>query len=470
MPKLKKVDNSSDGNCLYYAYGISLMYHLRKNGNRADAESIFHRLGLNPAEKAKLFYLLGNEKNKPFTSLHIKRIIEPILGSALRHYAANMTRENFLENPKGSSLYTATNYGMIFLFKKMLQQKKHPALVLFESDSFDNENYNTAEIFKVENMSAEMYAFMNAKFEEIINIFDHEWFAEKREPKSFTELGDYLFHLKQHLTDVIGDMTVAFFLGEEHTNLEAYIRHLSTNYRWGTEETLMLMHCKLQGEIRERIDDEHVAIRYETPMALQIYRDGTPYFSSEEHGTPDIILNNSANTHWFSFIDSKFYSINSEHILRNDLLDIVGFNAYLQKMLEKGDDLAKADKQASDELYVLHKKLSEEKDKFLAKESPITRKEFAASCNALLSDPNATKELQKQCGALDILSNIINCLYLIVTCDFSNLLMGNFNVINPLGINSMFHRVDLIKTSLKISVKELENSEIPDDNNQLGFE
>ncbi|PWY54030.1 hypothetical protein DGG96_19200 [Legionella qingyii] len=468
MPKLNKVDNSSDGNCLYYAYGISLMYHLRKNGERAEAESIFTRLGLNPAEKAKLFYLLGNEKNKPFTPLHIKRIIEPILGSALRHYAANMTRENFLENPKGSSLYTATNYGMIFLFKKMLKQKEHPALFLFESDSFDNENYNTAEIFKVENMSREMHAFMSAKFEEIINIFDHEWFAEQREPKSLAEIGNYMFHLKQHLTDVIGEMTVAFFLKEEHKNLEAYIRHLSTNYRWGTEETLMLMHCKLQGEIRERIDDGHVAIRYETPMALQIYRDGTPYFSSEEHGTPDIILNNSGNTHWFSLINSEFYSINSEHILRNDLLDIVGFNAYMQKMLEKGDDLEKTDKTASDEIYLLHKRLTEEKEKFLAQDSRITRKEFAAACNTLLSDPNATKELQKQYGAVDILNNIINCLYLIVTFDFSNLLLGNFNVINPLGINSMFHRVNTLKTSLKISLLDLENSEILDNNNQLG--
>ncbi|QLZ69138.1 hypothetical protein FOLKNPGA_01920 [Legionella sp. PC1000] len=40
------VDNSSDGNCLYYAYGISLMYYLRKNGNRETADKIFTRLGL----------------------------------------------------------------------------------------------------------------------------------------------------------------------------------------------------------------------------------------------------------------------------------------------------------------------------------------------------------------------------------------------------------------------------------------
>ncbi|WP_454780783.1 hypothetical protein [Legionella sp. WA2022007384] len=468
MPKFKKVDNSSDGNCLYYSYGISLMYYLRKNGNRAAAESIFDRLGLGAEEKSKLFYLLGNEKNKPFTPLHIKRIIEPILGSSLRLYAATRTRENFMDNPKGSSLYTAANYGMIFLFKKMLKEKNHIAHILFEADNFDNENYNKAEIFKVENMPAEMHRFMQSKFEEIINIFDTEWDTDES-PKTFAEIGNYMFRAKQSVTDLIGDMTVAFFQEDEHKHLDAYIRHLNTNYIWGTEETLMLMHCKLQGEIRERIGPDHVEIHYDTPMRLQIYRDGIPV-PSVEPGTPDIILNNSANAHWYSLINSEFFSINSEHILRNDLLDIVGFNAYLQKILEKAEDLVESDKPASDELCALHKKLAEEKEKFLAKESPITRQEFAASCKTVLSDPNATQELQKQSGAVDIISNIINCLYLIVTGDFSNLLLGNFNVINPLGINSMFHRVGLLKTELKISLRDLEKSEIPDNNNQLGFE
>ncbi|WP_454783751.1 hypothetical protein [Legionella sp. WA2024007413] len=468
MPKLKKVDNSSDGNCLYYAYGISLMYHLRNNRNRANAENIFNRLELGAEEKAKLFYLLENEKNKPFTLLHIKRIIEPILGPALRHYAAEMTRENFLANPKGSSLYTAANYGMIFLFKKLLAEKKHPALLLFETDSFDNENFNQAEIFKVENIPQEMQRFIGTKFEELISIFNDEWFAETEAPKSLAEIGSYMFRAKQRLTDIIGDMTVAFFFEEDHQNLEAYINHLDTNYKWGTEETLMLMHCKLQGEIRERIDAEHVAIRYETPMGLQIYRDGTPYFSSDEHGNPDIILNNSANSHWFSLVNSKFYSIKSKNILRNDLLDIVEFNAYLQKMLEKADELLETESGASAELYKLHKSLMDEKEKFIAPESKITRKDFAASCTALLSDPDATKELQKQSGLVDMLSKIINCLYLIVTFNFSNLQQGNLNVINPLGIHSMFHRVESVKTSLKISLKDLENSKVPDNNNQLG--
>lgn len=40
------VDNSGKGNCLYYAYSISLMYYLRAKNNVKITEDIFNKLGL----------------------------------------------------------------------------------------------------------------------------------------------------------------------------------------------------------------------------------------------------------------------------------------------------------------------------------------------------------------------------------------------------------------------------------------
>ncbi|QLZ69140.1 hypothetical protein FOLKNPGA_01922 [Legionella sp. PC1000] len=465
---------------------------------------------------------MESEKNKPFTSAHIKRIIEPILGPALRQFAANSTLRNFEDNPKGSSLFAATNYAMIYLFKKMLEQNNHPsAYLLFQSNNFDDEDYTEAEIFTVKNvgvdendevekgldevekgldevekgldevekgldevekgldevekdleaekrpskkkqphMCDEMERFMVENYGTIIEVFN-AWLSGNPRPENFDEFGTYIRLAKQHLEEVIGEMTVAFFTQNGSRNLHAYIDHLNTNYRWGTEETLFLMHCSLQHEVRVPIDEVgRVEIRYDTPITLKVYHDGQPPENDENvDETPDMILNNSANVHWLSLIDSNFHSIKSERILRNDLLDIVGFNAYLQQLFEEAQDLEQKDKPLSDELYTLHKKLKIEKENYLAKDSQITRETFAESCKAILSDANTTVELQKQSGAKDVISSLLNCLYLLCTLDFSNLLAGNWNVVNPLSIDTTYHQVGLMKTVLN----NLRDSEVPDD-------
>lgn len=48
------VDNSGKGNCLYYAYSISLMYYLRAKNNVRITEDIFKKLGLR--KKVELVY------------------------------------------------------------------------------------------------------------------------------------------------------------------------------------------------------------------------------------------------------------------------------------------------------------------------------------------------------------------------------------------------------------------------------
>ncbi|MGL5743296.1 MAG: hypothetical protein ACRCXC_12590 [Legionella sp.] len=463
--KLNTVDNSGKGNCLYYSYGISLMYYLRKKGDIDSAERIFERLGLGAPQKAKLFYVLENEKNKSFTMAHIVRIIETILGPALRQYAASMTGANFLNNPRGSSLFTAANYGMIYLFKKELQKNKNTLATLLKSNHFSDKDYTKAEIFRVDKICQKMKGFWVENYEQIINEFEAEWpqraqdIHSKNPQKTFEEISDDDFYKRQLLEEIIGNMTIQFFLTDENKNLKSYVDHLNTDYRWGTEETLMLLHSQLQGERHERLAEDYVEITYDTPMSLQIYRNGKPYFSSSEHGAHDIILNNSSNKHWLSLINSRSLTIKRKEVLRNDLLDLIGFNGYLQQFLEKAEDLAEKYSTASEQAYLLHKKLTEVKELFLVHDSEMTRVQFVDSCNELLSNPELTSELQKHRGVKDTFSKIINCLYLIVTFDFSDLFSGKLDVINPLNTDSMY-RVGLLKQSLQ----DLNESDLPDIN------
>lgn len=466
--KLHTVDNSSDGNCMYYAYAISLMYHLRKRGDMEAAERLFTRLDLDSQSKAKLFYLLEHDKNKPYTRTQIREIIEPILGPALRVFAARMTGVNFLENPKDSSLFTATNYGMIYLFKKMLQQNNRLNYAqLFESNHFDNENFTEAEIYKVPGIFPdEMNDFLERNFVQIRNLFNKGWdqYARKKR-KELRESnqeppkeGFESFYRRQFLEEIIGDMTVSFFKENNHKNLLTYMNHLNTSYhQWGTEETLMIMHNKLQKEIRETVKVnikgrmvDRIQVYYETPMSLQLYRNGVPYFSSEEHGEPDIILNNSGNLHWLSYIDSTAQSV----VTRNDLLDIVGFNGYLEKLLVK----SKIDQDPmSADLSKLYQRLNEEKENYLSN-SEVTREGFATICDTILSEAYEIEGLQNQKGILDVISSLMNCLYLLCTLDFKNLFSGNWSVVNPLSLDTAYHHVGALKTSVSL----LEDSEIPD--------
>ena len=95
------VDNNGDGNCMYYAYGISLMYFLRLKNDRKTTEDIFSKLKLNEEQKFSLRTLLSKALHKTFSKNEVDTIIEPILGKATRIVAAEWTVEEFHKRYKG---------------------------------------------------------------------------------------------------------------------------------------------------------------------------------------------------------------------------------------------------------------------------------------------------------------------------------------------------------------------------------
>ncbi len=88
----KIVDNSGEGNCMYYAYGISLMYYLRSKNDEDLSETVFNRLNLKNKEKEQLKTLLFKDKRQHFSDSSIKLVIEPIFNRAARDLVAKHAR------------------------------------------------------------------------------------------------------------------------------------------------------------------------------------------------------------------------------------------------------------------------------------------------------------------------------------------------------------------------------------------
>ncbi len=88
------VDNSGKGNCLYYAYSISLMYYLRAKNNVRITEDIFNKLGLKEEDRARLRKLLSKDPDRAFTRDEIKTIIEPFLAGQREIWQRNIPKSN----------------------------------------------------------------------------------------------------------------------------------------------------------------------------------------------------------------------------------------------------------------------------------------------------------------------------------------------------------------------------------------
>lgn len=89
-----QVDNSGKGNCMYYAYSISLMYFLRAKNIPEVTEDIFNTLKLGEEEKVRLRVLLSKKPEQEFSSSEIKNIIEPILGKSNSQFSGRIYKKN----------------------------------------------------------------------------------------------------------------------------------------------------------------------------------------------------------------------------------------------------------------------------------------------------------------------------------------------------------------------------------------
>ncbi|QEY52095.1 hypothetical protein [Legionella longbeachae] len=301
-----QVDNSGKGNCMYYAYSISLMYFLRAKNIPDVTEDIFNTLKLGEEERVRLRVLLSKSPEQEFSSSEIKNIIEPILGKATRNLAAEYTKNEFKLSPQDAPLFSSAHYGLEFCFKCSMRLNGSELSHLIEHE-FDNPDYIGAEIYKVKGMDMAMQEYSLARLPYVIEKFNREWSIREQEfieqKKELTERE--IQSKKSTLLDkILRNETIEFFLGEEDKHLDQYVHHLQQEGVWGTEETLFVLHRAIQGEHVVR-NEGRANIVYDREIILHLYRnDGISY---DQSGSPEIIMNNKGNVHWTSIIPDSIF-------------------------------------------------------------------------------------------------------------------------------------------------------------------
>lgn len=332
------VDNSGKGNCMYYAYSISLMYYLRAKNVPDITDNIFNKLKLKEEDKVQLRTLLSKNPSLAFTTREIKTIIEPILGRATRNLAAEYTKQEFKLYPQDTPLFSAAKYGLEFCFKQSMLANDSDLAELIDH-GFTNTNFTEAEIYKMSGTDIGMTEYSLLRVLDVIEEFRRLWAIKveelKKEEKQFTER-EIKEHKEKVLDNVLRAETVRYFLTEDEKNLNLYKQHLQKEYVWGSEETLLVLHRAIQGERMVRNERKTIDTFYDHEMILHIHRSGSSPFTQSGH--PVMILNNENNVHWTSSIPDSIFA--------TQLTDTE------QKLFE-----------ILDELRLMHSKISKEQNK-----------------------------------------------------------------------------------------------------------
>lgn len=307
------VDNSGEGECMYFAYVISLAYYLRTK-NPKIAETVFSNLGLSPSQKFSLLTLLSINRDQAFSRKDIQSIIEPVLGGAARALAGERTFEEFNADPAASSFFTAATYGMEYYIKQAMQAEKSDLAPLI-NHGFTNPNFTAAEIYRVAGMHAAMKEFATLRLPYVIEEYKKAWPKRQHvlEEEERLSKDNTSFFQGDLLNEIIQQETIAFFKANDNKRLLDYKAHLQKKYVWGTEETLNALHRAVQGEHFVRNKEGLIETFYDTEIRLHIYTNGGHNKRYKADDIPDMILNNSYNVHWTSIIPNHVYSPNSTY-------------------------------------------------------------------------------------------------------------------------------------------------------------
>ncbi|KTD72600.1 hypothetical protein [Legionella tucsonensis] len=335
------VDNSGEGNCMYYAYSISLMYFLRTKNTPQLTEDIFNKLKLKEDDKVSLRTLLSKEPNQEFTSDEIKTIIEPLLGRATRDLAAEHTKDEFKASPQDTPLFTASKYGLEYYFKLQFKTKYSELSELINHE-FTHTDFTEAEIYRVSGMNTAMEEFAKTRFLQVREDFNREWAIKEQQLKSKGKwpTEGTLQSQKAHLLDnILRKETVTFFSVDDDKHLKQYKNHLQNESVWGTEETLFVLHRAIQGELMVRNKKGTIDTFYDNEIVLHLHRNGSsPFIQS---GSPVMILNNQNNTHWTSKIpDSIFSPKESIEIIQKDYPEEIAL--FVRESHQRGPRIARA--------------------------------------------------------------------------------------------------------------------------------
>lgn len=316
-----EVDNSGQGNCMFYAYSISLIYYLRAKNDPILTQGIFDKLKLDKESQLSLNKILSKPANLPFSKDEIAKIIEPKLGRAVRDLAADQIQIDFDKSPQATSLFTSTKYGMEFGFKHAFPmfESKYGDLIDHE---FDNEDYTKAEIYHNDQLKLELEAFVVTRAPHVISEMQQRWAAQE---VSLSELElsdeDKKGFQKILLSEIIDEETVEFFRTDDNANMKLFLGHIKKEFEWGSEETLMTLHRAVQGEKMVRNLQDKIDTTYDFEIRLHLHKNGNSPF--HQTGTPDIILNNSYNVHWTSKIPDHLFTntVNDEEEKLFELLE-----------------------------------------------------------------------------------------------------------------------------------------------------
>jgi hypothetical protein len=279
---MREENNSGKGNCLYYAYAISLMYHFKSlHSDHLSPIEIYKELHLKEEEIAALEAIRA--KPGHFSSSD-KKSIESILGPKLRQAAADKLIDEFRISTQNSSLFSAISYEFRKQVKAKLVQQKYyyiSSQILVATDPTVVKTYKDAEIYRVPGIKNAISAYAELLAKEIISV----------EPNG-KEI-DKFFVTKVH----------EFFTKNDEEHLKSYHSRLNKNGVWGTEESLCALHRFITGEYTFYVDKYYVA--HKRPMSLQIYKNGKLATLGPTHKCGDLILDNHNNVHWVSQISPK---------------------------------------------------------------------------------------------------------------------------------------------------------------------
>ncbi len=437
----ENINNSGRGNCMYYAYGISLMYYLLNKRDRPTADTVFNKLDLSPSQKRQLHALLDNTSISRFSVQQITEIIEPILGPATRKFGADKTFENFLQSPQASPLFQAANYGMSYLFRREMESHADTLAAVLSNNNFDDHNYIDSEIFRLFKIEGlELKGFIAREYETIMKQFKEGWpnrvdnvFVDIQGIKSREDIAADNFYKQQFLVECIGEKTIEFFTQNKNANLTTYRNRLAKDCEFGSDETLLLLHRHVQGEQRTYRNGLH-SFEWETEISFAIHRDGLP----EAAPTADIVLVNKGNYHWLSLVRPAIHSTSltvsqSQTENRMTILLVCDFNYYLQQLDTKGAELVRNYPMASEQAFHIVDKLTEAKNEFIKADSVMTAKEFSDQCQLIISTADK-HHLESHRGIKGILNAMLNALIFVANLfiGLGNFLYGKFELIDPI--------------------------------------
>ncbi|STX38159.1 glycine zipper family protein [Legionella feeleii] len=299
---------------MYYAYAISLMYHLKSLGSQHEHKTqIFALLELNTAEEG----LLNDILEKPgFVSQTDIRMIELILEPKLRKIAAEKIINDFLKDPLNSSLFSAVAFKFKELVKAKLS-KEHQAIITqiqVPEDDQSKREFNEAEIYRVPNIYAAISNYTTQLAEEIIRdpevadkvtrLKDVVTGVNEADQVDNEAINQAKTELLQAIDVFFQTKIVAFFQANERQQLKAYSARLQDSRSWGTEEALNALHGMITGNVLH-LTQGHWEEHTERPINFKNFKNGSPAVLYAADESPDMILDNWGNSHWVSQIPAK---------------------------------------------------------------------------------------------------------------------------------------------------------------------